>query len=146
MIIKSKNMIITTELLDNLTHQAKANPRLRMNYDLRTSAEDSSQRMLNALEPGTVVPIHRHPGSSETVCCVRGALEEVIYTEQEDGKVVESERIPLCAGSSLAVAQIPLGVWHTVDNIQEGTIIVESKDGAYAPMRPEDVIMSITKE
>ena len=62
-------MIITTELLDNLTHQAKANPRLRMNYDLRTSAEDSSQRMLNALEPGTVVPIHRHPGSSETVCC-----------------------------------------------------------------------------
>ena len=69
--IKSKNMIITTDLLDDLTLQAKANPRLRMNYDLRTSAKDSSQRMLNALEPGTVVPIHRHPGSSETVCCVR---------------------------------------------------------------------------
>ena len=139
-------MIITTELLDNLTHQAKANPRLRMNYDLRTSAEDSSQRMLNALEPGTVVPIHRHPGSSETVCCVRGALEEVIYTELADGTVVESERISLCAGSPLAVAQIPLGVWHTVDNIQEGTIIVESKNGAYEPMKPEDVIMSITEE
>lgn len=139
-------MIITTELLDNLTHHAKANPRLRMNYDLRTSAEDSSQRMLNALEPGTVVPIHRHPGSSETVCCVRGALEEVIYAEQADGTVVESERISLCAGSPLAVAQIPLGAWHTVDNIKEGTIIVESKDGAYEPMKPEDVIMSITKE
>ena len=139
-------MIITTELLDNLTHQAKANPRLRMNYDLRTSAEDSSQRMLNALEPGTVVPIHRHPGSSETVCCVRGALEEVIYAEQADGTVVESERISLCAGSPLAVTQIPLGAWHTVDNIKEGTIIVESKDGAYEPMKPEDVIMSITKE
>ena len=139
-------MIITTELLDNLTHQAKANPRWRMNYDLRTSAEDSSQRMLNALEPGTVVPIHRHPGSSETVCCVRGALEEVIYTELADGTVVASERISLCAGAPLAVAQIPLGVWHTVDNIKEGTIIVESKDGAYEPMKPEDVIMSITKE
>ena len=139
-------MIITPEFLDNLTHRAKANPRLRMNYDLRTSAEDSSQRMLNALEPGTVVPIHRHPCSSETVCCVRGALDEVIYTEQADGTVVESERILLCAGSPLAVAQIPLGVWHTVDNIQEGTIIVESKNGAYEPIKPEDVIMSIPKE
>lgn len=139
-------MIITPEFLDNLTHQAKENPRLRMNYDLRTSADDSSQRMLNALAPGTVVPIHRHPGSSETVCCVRGALDEVIYTEQADGTVVESERISLCAGSPLAVAQIPLGAWHTVDNIKEGTIIVESKDGAYEPMKPEDVIMSIPKE
>lgn len=139
-------MIITPEFLDNLTHQAKENPRLRMNYDLRTSADDSSQRMLNALAPGTVVPIHRHPGSSETVCCVRGALDEVIYTEQADGTVVESERISLCAGSPLAVAQIPLGAWHTVDNIKEGTIIVELKDGAYEPMKPEDVIMSIPKE
>ena len=139
-------MIITPEFLANLTHQAKENPRLRMNYDLRTSADDSSQRMLNALAPGTVVPIHRHPGSSETVCCVRGALDEVIYTEQADGTVVESERISLCAGSPLAVAQIPLGAWHTVDNIKEGTIIVESKDGAYEPMKPEDVIMSIPKE
>lgn len=139
-------MIITPEFLDNLTHQAKENPRLRMNYDLRTSADDSSQRMLNALAPGTVVPIHRHPGSSETVCCVRGALDEVIYTEQADGTLVESERISLCAGSPLAVAQIPLGAWHTVDNIKEGTIIVESKDGAYEPMKPEDVIMSIPKE
>lgn len=139
-------MIITPEFLDNLTHRAKANPRLRMNYDLRTSADDSSQRMLNALAPGTVVPIHRHPCSSETVCCVRGALDEVIYTEQADGTVVESERISLCAGSPLAVAQIPLGAWHTVDNIKEGTIIVESKDGAYEPMKPEDVIMSIPKE
>ena len=139
-------MIITPEFLDNLTHRAKANPRLRMNYDLRTSADDSSQRMLNALAPGTVVPIHRHPCSSETVCCVRGALDEVIYTEQADGTVVESERISLCSGSPLAVAQIPLGAWHTVDNIKEGTIIVESKDGAYEPMKPEDVIMSIPKE
>lgn len=139
-------MEITPQLLDELTVQAKQNPRLRMNRDLRNSANDQSQRMLNALEPGTIVPIHRHTKTSETVCCVRGALDEVIYTEQADGTVVESERISLCAGSPLAVAQIPLGAWHTVDNIKEGTIIVESKDGAYEPMKPEDVIMSIPKE
>lgn len=134
-------MIITQELLDNLTKQAKASPRLRMNFDLRTSVNDTSQRMLNALEPGTVVPIHRHPVSSETVCCVRGELDEVIFKEQADGSVVESERIRLCAGSPLAVVQIPMNTWHTVDNIKEGTIIVESKDGAYEAAKPEDVII-----
>lgn len=131
-------MIITPELLDNLIQQAKENPRLRMNYDLRTSATDTSQRMLNALEPGTVVPIHRHPASSETVCCIRGSLDEVIYEEQ-DGKMVETERVTICAGSPLAIAQIPMGAWHTVENIKEGTIIVESKNGAYAPAKPEDI-------
>lgn len=131
-------MKITPELLDNLIQQAKENPRLRMNYDLRTSAIDTSQRMLNALEPGTVVPIHRHPASSETVCCIRGSLDEVIYEEQ-DGKMVETERVTICAGSPLAIAQIPMGAWHTVENIKEGTIIVESKNGAYAPAKPEDI-------
>lgn len=131
-------MIITPELLDNLIQQAKDNPRLRMNYDLRTSATDTSQRMLNALEPGTVVPIHRHPASSETVCCIRGSLDEVIYEEQ-DGKMVETERVTICAGSPLAIAQIPMGAWHTVENIKEGTIIVESKNGAYSLAKPEDI-------
>ena len=131
-------MFFNTELLDTLTAQAKENPRLRMNYDLRTSATDTSQRMLNALEPGTVVPIHRHPASSETVCCIRGSLDEVIYEEQ-DGKMVETERVTICAGSPLAIAQIPMGAWHTVENIKEGTIIVESKNGAYAPAKPEDI-------
>ena len=70
-------MKITQALLDDLTAQAKASPRLRMNYDLRNSAEDGSQRMLNALEPGTPLPIHRHTKSSETVVCLRGRLQEV---------------------------------------------------------------------
>lgn len=133
-------MELTKELLDDLTLQAKLSPRLRMNRDLRNSANDQSQRMLNALEPKTIVPIHRHMKSTETVCCVRGSLEEVIFEQQADGTLTEIERISLCAGSPLAVAQIPLGVWHTVDNIKEGTIIVESKDGAYEPTKPEDVI------
>lgn len=138
-------MEITPQLLDELTVQAKQNPRLRMNRDLRNSANDQSQRMLNALEPGTIVPIHRHTKTSETVCCVRGALEEVIYQEQPNGSLIETERISLCAGSPLAVAQIPMGVWHTVVNIKEGTIIVESKDGAYEPMAAEDVISDSNK-
>lgn len=111
-----------------------------MNLDLRNSSNDQSQRMLNALEPGTTVPIHRHPSSSETVCCVRGSLDEVLYEKQADNTMIEIERVTLCAGSPLAVAQIPMGAWHTVDNISEGTIIVESKDGAYEPAKPEDVI------
>lgn len=138
-------MELTSEFLDELSAQAKQNSRLRMNRDLRNSANDQSQRMLNALEPGTIVPIHRHTKTSETVCCVRGALEEVIYQEQPDGSLVVTERIALCAGSPLAVAQIPMGVWHTVDNIKEGTIIVESKDGAYEPMAAEDVISDSNK-
>lgn len=132
-------MIITEEILDGLTCQAKTSPRKRMNKDLRNGPDDTSQRMLNALEPGTIVPIHRHPLSSETVCCIRGALDEIIYDELPNGLMKEVERITLKAGSSLAVAQIPLGVWHTVGNISEGTIIVESKDGAYEPARPEDL-------
>ena len=74
-------MIIDQKILDSLTVAAKASPRLRMNYDLRNSAEDGSQRMLNAIEPGTVMPIHRHRSSSETVVCVRGHFEEYLYDD-----------------------------------------------------------------
>lgn len=74
-------MTITQALLDSLTAQAKASPRLRMNYDLRNSAEDQSQRMLNAMEPGTEIPIHRHQKTSETVVCIRGHLREIFYDE-----------------------------------------------------------------
>ena len=133
-------MKITPQLLDELTVQAKQNPRLRMNRDLRNSANDQSQRMLNALEPGTIVPIHRHTKTSETVCCIRGSLKEIIYQLDETGKPVEAETILLKAASPLAVAQIPMGVWHTAISLESGTIIVESKDGAYEPLREEDVI------
>jgi hypothetical protein len=75
------NVKITQALLDSLTKQAQASPRLRMNMDLRNSADDKSQRMLNALEPGTIMPIHRHLGSSETCVCIRGHFEELFYDE-----------------------------------------------------------------
>jgi len=130
------NMKITQALLDELTTQAKASPRLRMNRDLRNSSEDQSQRMLNALEPGTPVPIHRHRKSSETVVCLRGHLQEVYYNEA--GEV--TERIDLSPNSDCVVLNIPLGQWHTVEVLESGTIIMETKDGAYEPQREEDVL------
>ena len=99
-------MIITKELLDNLSSQAKGNPRLRMNYDLRNSAEDGSQRMLNALEPSTVLPIHRHTVSSEIVTIVRGAIREYFY--DENGK--QTEAITLRFGEGIPMLVIPKGV------------------------------------
>ena len=132
-------MIITNELLDKLSAEAKVNPRLRMNYDLRNSEEDGSQRMLNALEPGTVLPIHRHTASSEIVTIVRGTIREYFY--DADGK--QTEAITLRFGEGIPVLVVPKGVWHNLECLEPGTIIYESKDGAYEPLRSEDV-MSLT--
>ena len=129
-------MIIDKDVLDNLTAQAQASPRLRMNMDLRNSASDGSQRMLNALEPGTPLPIHRHMKSSETVVCLRGHLREVFYSEA--GEVTEV--IDLAPGSDCVALNIPIGQWHTVEVLESGTVILECKDGAYEPQREDDVM------
>ena len=129
-------MIITQALLDNLTAQAKASPRLRMNLDLRNSPSDQSQRMLNAIEPGSPLPIHRHMKSSETVVCLRGHLREVFY--DADGEVTEV--IDLAPCSDCVALNIPIGQWHTVVVLESGTVILEVKDGAYTPLEPEDVM------
>lgn len=129
-------MTITQSILDNLTAQAKASPRLRMNMDLRNSASDGSQRMLNAIEPGSPMPIHRHTKSSETVVCLRGRLVEDFYDEA--GRLTES--IELSPGGSVPALNIPIGQWHTVEVLESGTVILECKDGAYEPIGPEDVM------
>ena len=129
-------MKITQTLLDQLTEQAKASPRLRMNYDLRNSVEDQSQRMLNALEPGTPLPIHRHRKSSETVVCLRGHLREIFY---DDAGAV-TEVIDLAPGSDCVALCIPIGQWHGVEVLESGTVILECKDGAYEPLGEEDVL------
>jgi len=129
-------MKITQEILDNLTAQAKASPRLRMNLDLRNSSEDQSQRMLNAIEPGSPLPIHRHRHSSETVVILRGRLVEEFY--DESGTLVES--IDLSPNGPTVALNIPAGQWHTVRALASGTVILESKDGAYAPFGPEDIL------
>ena len=129
-------MKITQELLDDLTAKAKASPRLRMNMDLRNSPEDQSQRMLNAIEPGSPLPIHRHRKSSETVVCLRGRLREIFYNDA--GEV--TEEIELAPGSDCVGLNIPLGQWHTVEVLESGTVIMEVKDGKYEPIQECDII------
>ena len=127
-------MKITKQILDSLTEQAKASPRLRMNYDLRNSAEDKSQRMLNALEPGTVMPIHRHRSTSETVVCIRGHFEEYFY--DEEGNLTET--IDMVPGGT--VLNIEAGQWHNLKCLESGTVLLEVKDGAYEPIKEEDIL------
>lgn len=147
-------MVIDKEFLDQLLEQAKESPRLRMNYDLRTTPEDHSQRMLNALLPGTVLPIHRHTKTTETLVVLRGRMEEVFYEEgtealmDGDSRCVdvchkrvlrEKERVLLSANGPVQGLSIPVGQWHTV-NVLDPTVILECKDGKYEPLGKEDVI------
>ena len=127
-------MTINQELIEKLFNEAQVNPRLRTNLDLRTSAEDGSQRMLNAMLPGTEVAIHRHPMSNENVILIKGRLDEVLYEEETkaDGKVTlkETERIRLCPEDGVYGCQVPKGVWHTVE-VLEPSVIYEGKDKKY---------------
>ena len=130
-------MNITQAVLDELTEKAKASPRLRMNLDLRNSADDQSQRMLNAIEPGSPLPIHRHQKSSETVVCLRGRLVEEFYDDLER---ICTERIELSPNGPVVALNIPAGQWHTVRALESGTVILECKDGPYEPQNPADVL------
>lgn len=127
-------MIIDQHTLDYLTAQAKESPRLRMNMDLRNSSEDSSQRMLNAIEPGTMMPIHRHTLSSETVVCVRGHFEEYLY--DDSGVLVET--VDMLPGGN--VLNVPAGQWHSLKSLETGTVLLECKDGKYEPLGEEDIL------
>lgn len=127
-------MIITQVLLDGITEQAKASPRLRMNYDLRNSVEDLSQRMLNALEPGTVMPIHRHMKTSETIVCVRGHFEEYLYDEA--GNLTDT--IDMLPGG--VILNIEAGQWHSLKCLESGTVLLEAKDGKYEPLAEDEIL------
>ena len=130
-------MIITQVILDNLTEQAKASPRLRMNLDLRNNADDQSQRMLNAIEPGSPLPIHRHRHTSETVVCLRGRLVWEYYDELER---ICTERIELSPNGQVVALNIPAGQWHTVRALESGSVILEMKNGPYEPLGEEDIL------
>ena len=129
-------MLIDNILLDKLTAQAQASPRLRMNLDLRNSAEDSSQRMLNAIEPGSVVPVHRHQKTSETLVVLRGSVVEEYYSSE--GSVVATYE--LAAGSPACALNIPAGQWHTLRSLESGTVILEMKDGPYEQIQECDIL------
>lgn len=134
MIILPVRMIIDQHTLDALTAQAKASLRLRMNLDLRNSPSDGSQRMLNAIEPGTEMPIHRHRTTSETVVCLRGHFEEYFY--DEEGRLTDT--IDMVPGGTLI--NIPAGQWHSLRSLESGTVLLESKDGAWEPLGEEDIL------
>lgn len=129
-------MIIDTNLLDALTAQAKASPRLRMNLDLRNTPADQSQRMLNALEPGTVMPIHRHRHTSETVVVLRGKVKWLYYNDK--GELTDT--ILVEAGGDIYGLSVPMGQWHSIECLESGSVILETKDGPWEAMREEDVL------
>ena len=129
-------MIVNTELLDSISEKAKENPRLRQSFDLRNSESDHSQRMLNALEPGTVMPIHRHRNSSETMIVVKGSLKEYFY---DDHGYVIGEWV--CAPNTDCIGiNIPAGQWHNLVCLESGTVLFESKDGLWSPLADEDIL------
>ena len=130
-------MKITQAILDELTERAKLSPRLRMNLDLRNSPDDKSQRMLNAIEPGSPLPIHRHQKTSETVVCLRGRLVWEFYDELER---ICTETIELSPNGPVVALNIPAGQWHTVKAQESGSVILEMKDGPYEPQSDEDIL------
>ena len=130
-------MIINQAILDKLTAEAKASPRLRMNLDLRNGDGDQSQRMLNAIEPGSPLPIHRHQNTSETVVCLRGRLVWEFYDELER---ICTERIELSPNGQVVALNVPAGQWHTVHALESGSVILEVKDGPYEPIGPQDIL------
>ena len=152
-------MIFDKNVLDTLTAQAQESPRLRMNLDLRNSPEDGSQRMLNAIEPGSVVPIHRHRTTSEVVVMLRGRAVQEYY--DDEGRVVASFELRswgdarsksgmtevesgVTEGEAMTevvcAMSIPAGQWHKLVALESGTVIFEAKDGAYLPIGEEDVL------
>ena len=130
-------MIISKEILDELSEKAKASERLRCNLDLRNSVEDKSQRMLNALEPGTIMPIHRHHASSETVVILRGKIQWVFYDEQG----VETERVTLDANGDLRMLNVEKDRWHSLECLESGSVLYESKDGPYHPLEEDEIMV-----
>lgn len=144
-------MTIDNQLLDTLSAAAKVNPRQRQAYDLRNTPEDNSQRMLNALEPGTVMPIHRHRKSSETICMVRGKL--IMRHYDDNGNVTDEfvmaptslHSLPSkpegeCDEPTNPMVQIEAGQWHSLEVLEEDTIVFEAKDGRYESLAEEDII------
>ena len=129
-------MLLNQELLNTLTAQAKASPRLRQNYDLRNTPEDHSQRMLNALEPGTELPIHRHLHTSESVAMLRGKAVWIFYDDQGH----ETIHPLIEAGGENPGIVAPMGQWHKLECLESGTVIFTMKDGAGEPLREEEIL------
>lgn len=132
--------LIDTNLLDSLSEQAKQSPRLRMNYNLHQDLEAKSQRLLNAMEPGSVFPIHRHKNTAETYILLTGSLKIYFYSNNKE----LTEIIELNQNKGNFGVDIPAGHWHTIEVLESRTVIFETKDGPYIPLDSDD-IMEINK-
>ena len=129
-------MLIDKELLDQVSARAKASERLRMNYNLHETLDSKAQRLFNALEPGTLLPIHRHLNTDETYILMRGRISVMFY----DDNGVEVDRFDLNPNEGNYGVHIPKGQWHTLDVLESNTVIFEVKDGPYTPLASEDIM------
>lgn len=128
--------LIDKILLDKVSIEAKQNPRLRKNYNFHNSLDDKSQRLLNALQPETELPIHRHPHTAETYLLLRGRIRVLFYNDK--GNLVETTVLDPLNG--LYGINIPAGQWHTINVLEPNTVIFETKDGPYIPLQEEDIL------
>ena len=128
--------IIDEKLLNEVSDKAKESPRLRMNYSFHQSLDDKCHRFLNAVEPGTVVPIHRHPTKDETFVLLRGRVR--VNTYNDDGTVIES--VVLCPEEGFYGVDIPKGVWHNVECLEPGSVFFECKEGPFVPHEVEGIL------
>lgn len=131
-----KMKIINQSLLDKVSAEAKESPRLRMNLNFHQSLEDKCHRMLNAVEPGTVVPIHRHPTKDESFVVLRGKVRSTTYND--DGSVIDS--VVLCQEDGLYGVDIPKGVWHKLESLESGSVVFECKEGPFVPHEVDGIL------
>ncbi len=129
-------MIINEQLLDDVTSRAPYSPRLRMNYNFHQSLDDKCHRFLNAVEPGTIVPIHRHPTKDESFVLLRGRVK--VTTHKNDGGILEE--IILCPDEGLYGVDIPKGVWHKVESLESGSVFFECKEGPFVPHEVDGIL------
>ena len=129
-------MIIDKALLEIVSEQAKASPRLRMNYNFHKSLEDKCHRMLNAVEPGSDIPIHRHPDKDESFVVLRGKVRSTTYND--DGSVIDS--VILSQESGLYGVDIPKGVWHKLESLESGSVVFECKEGPFVPHEVDGIM------
>ena len=130
-------MVVDKKVLDELSAKAKENTRLRQSMDLRNSPEDLSQRMLNALEPGTMMPIHRHHATSETIVILRGKIRWIFYDDQ--GRITESTE--LRSDGDIRMLNVEKDRWHSLECLESGSVLYESKDGPYHPLKEDEIMV-----
>ena len=127
---------INKELLDSVSEKAKVSPRLRMNYNFHQSLDEKCHRFLNAVEPGTIVPIHKHPTKDETFVILRGKVK--VTTHSDDGAVID--RVQLCPEDGQYGVNIPKGVWHTLESLEAGSVIFECKEGPFVEHEVDGIL------